>query len=318
MLKKVRSAVSAVLTAVIVCTSVLSASASSATREDYESVNADQKEYYTQTYVPCYENYLQTLRNFREQIHNTDFETKEQAQRVLNFLKDLKARHEDFYGTRETAGKSRYDVPAAREAMYKAADEDQDYDAAIQYCHTLKALVEARVDFLNGIINEVSSFEIIAATPATTETAAPTTITTTTAAAPTETAVTTETTATATAPAANAAVEFHADQTWDEGSFGFYFVLYNNTDADISNWTLNFQVKSAHVNSIWRDGCGLNVEQHGNTVSLSPQDQYQNGYTIPAHGSVTFRGRANGNARNATFSNAFLDGEGIGVSYSLY
>lgn len=310
MAKLMKAALSMVMTVMIASTALFSADAATA-KESYQAANADQKDYYVNTYVPCYNAYLQAVRDLRNEIRNTNFETKEQAERVLNFLKDLRTRHVDFYGNRQTAGKSRYDVPAARTAMYQAADVANDYAAAMQYCQTLKTLVQARVGFLNGLRSDMQNFDLLGGSggnaTTTTQPITTTTIATTT--------TTTTTTTSVTAAPADAAVVIKADQVWDPYSFGFEMVITNRTDRDLSNWLLTFNIEGAVINSLWIDGGSIVLKNNPNKVMISPLNKYQNGYTIPANSSVVLRGTASGNAANVTVSDAHLHNASVPISY---
>lgn len=135
------------------------ASAETVTYEEYQAKNTDQKTYYNEVYRPVYAAYRQAVKDLRAQIRATKFENREHAEKVLAFLKNLTAEHRAFYGDRTTVGLSRYEVPAAREAMYKAADKDKDYAVAVQYCAKLKALVEERVGFLQAATDKIESYQ---------------------------------------------------------------------------------------------------------------------------------------------------------------
>ena len=134
-------------------------SAQTTEREDYLRAKEDQKTYYQEIYKPCYKAYNQTLKELQRKIRETDFETAEQLERVRGFVNELKERRWAFFGDRETPGKSRYDVPQKRQAMYDAEDAGN-YDDAVVFCAELKYLVTKRVDFLNELAYEVGRFEI--------------------------------------------------------------------------------------------------------------------------------------------------------------
>ena len=139
--------------------------ADGATREDYKADYTAYKTYYNDVYKPCYYGYNDTLEALAQKIKDTNFETLEQAQRVIDFLNDLKQRKSDFFGDRTTEGKSRYVVPFYRDAMTLAAEE-KNYDLAIENCALLLYHVEERVNFLNGLKAEIEEFEVIIETRA--------------------------------------------------------------------------------------------------------------------------------------------------------
>jgi hypothetical protein len=93
-------------------------------------------------------------------------------------------------------------------------------------------------------------------------------------------------------------------------------VVTNNTNADISNWTLDFNMTTATINTVWIDGGAMKLKIKNESVSITPQNKFQNGYTIPANGSITIKGNANGNAYNVALSNAHLDGNNVTIHYS--
>lgn len=126
--------------------------------KDYLAKNTDWKSYYNEVYRPVYAAYREAVENLRTEIRGLTFEGRAHAEKVLAFLKNLTAAHRAFYGGRTTAGLSRYEVSAAREAMYKAADKDKDYDAAIRYCARLKALMEERVAFLRDASAKIAAY----------------------------------------------------------------------------------------------------------------------------------------------------------------
>lgn len=289
-----------------------------ATKEDYKTTNEDQKDYYTNVYVPAYYAYNQALRDFRDRVYATDFETVEQAERVLDLLNDLKQRRFEFFGNRETVGKSRYEVPRVRAAMYAAAQAGQ-YDQAITLCRQLKQLVIARVNFLNGLAAEVEDFNIIddgRPTTTTTTTATTTTKTTTTQTTIQTTTSTATTTTTTYTPASEVGIVFHANAVWSEYSFGFQITVTNNTNQDISNWTMEFAIDGATINGVWIDGGSLNYQmRNGGTFHVQPYNQHQSGYTIPANSSMMISGNANGNANRVSLSNATFNGRPATISY---
>lgn len=297
-MRKLATKLAAVVTLILFLMIYLFQTVIAATKEDFESVNSDQKAYYNNVYVPAYQAYNQALHHFRERVYATDFETVEQAQRVLNFLNELKQRRFDFFGNRETVGKSRYEVPRVREAMYAAAQAGQ-YDQAIALCQQLKQLVVARVNFLNGLAAEIQNFNII-------DNGQPTTTTTTTTTATTTTY----------ASAPKLGIVFHANNIWSSYSFGFKITITNQSGQDISDWNLAFAINGATINSVWIDGGALSYQMHGNgTFQVKPFNQYQNGYTIPAGGSVVIFGNANGDANQVQLSGATFNGQPVSISY---
>ena len=151
--------ITGILAAALAVSCAFSVGAAGASYEDYKAKNDDQKAYYNEVYRPVYDSYREAVTGLRRQIRDMKFESREQAQKVLAFLENLIAEHRAFYGDRTTVGLSRYEVPAAREAMYKAADEDKDYDTAIGNCEKLKALVVERVGFLQNAQDKVESFQ---------------------------------------------------------------------------------------------------------------------------------------------------------------
>lgn len=151
----------AAVLALSVALSSACASAASAEFADYDKVYQNQKTYYQEVYKPAYKSYNQTIRELRTAVRETEFETREQLERVREFIADLTERRWEFFGDRTTVGKSRYEVPAVRTAMYEAADHQRDYDTGIALCGDLLQLVEARVGFLNGLAAEIADFELI-------------------------------------------------------------------------------------------------------------------------------------------------------------
>lgn len=293
-MRKHATKLAAILALMMFLVMFLSQTVIAATKEDFQTINGDQKDYYNNVYVPAYYAYNQALKDFRDRVFATDFETVEQAQRVLNFLNDLKQRRFDFFGNRETVGKSRYEVPRVREAMYAAADAGQ-YDQAIDLCHQLKQLVIARVNFLNGLAAEIQDFQIIDnGQPATT---------------------TTTTTTTTYTPASDVDIVFHATHIPHEYFFEFQITVANNTNQDISNWTLEFAIEGATINTAWTDGGAMLYQTNNGIFQVKPFNQHQNGYTIPANGSIVISGNANGNANQVRLSNAKFNGRSATISY---
>lgn len=293
-MRKHATKLAAILALMMFLVMFLSQTAIAATKEDFQTINGDQKDYYNNVYVPAYYAYNQALKDFRDRVFATDFETVEQAQRVLNFLNDLKQHRFDFFGNRETVGKSRYEVPRVREAMYAAADSGQ-YDQAIALCHQLKQLVIARVNFLNGLASEIQDFQIINnGQPATT---------------------TTTTTTTTYTPASDVDIVFHATHIPHEYLFEFQITVTNNTNQDISNWTLEFAIEGATISNAWTDGGAMLYQTNNGIFQVKPFNQHQNSYTIPANGSIVISGNANGNANQVRLSNAKFNGRSVTISY---
>ena len=136
---------------------------SNAAYAHYLSLNEDQKTYYNDVYRPVYAEYRQAVSVLRAKIREVKLESREQAEQILAVLQNMTARHRAFFGDRTTVGLSRYEVPAAREAMYRAADTDHNYAAAADYCVELKRLVTLRVAFMQKAIGEMEAFAPAAA-----------------------------------------------------------------------------------------------------------------------------------------------------------
>lgn len=255
--------------------------------EDYLSHYSEYKDYYTNVYVPSYETYNKALSDLAVEISNTEFESVEQAQRVINFLNDLKARKVDFFGNRETIGKSRYVVPTLRTSMYDAAAAEN-YESAYTYCSDLIEAVEARVDFLNGLKNEVNLFEILLPNNEN-----------------------------------DASVSFTILTSCDWW-YTYELVITNNSDHAIEDWTLLLAVDGdidhANLFDIGYNGFGklttaggyINRFESG-VFTLSPQNRWQGGYIIPAGGTLTFVG--GGESINGIVS-ATIDGAPADFTFS--
>jgi|GEM_PF-703615 len=260
-------------------------SAATVSKEDYKAIYNEYKDYYENTYVPAYYAYNQVLEDLRAQIQNTKFETYEQAQRVIDFLKAIKTRRNAFFGDRETPGTSRYIVPRLREAMY-AAEKAEDFQSAYAYCDQLIKAVQARVAILNSLANSLRDFEII-------EDAKP-----------------------------NVSVVFKVNNKSDWW-YDCTIVITNNSDQPLEAWTLQLSV-DGHINyagltSGGYDGFGTFTYSSGysykfvnNVFSLSPQDKWQGGYVIPAGGSITFTG--NGSRING-ITGATIDGVPCSITF---
>ena len=163
--------------------------------------------------------------------------------------------------------------------MYDAAEKQGDFVAAIDYCGKLTAAVQRRVDFLAKLSGEIGSFEVNPSEPST--------------------------------PSADVTAQFVATK-WSNSSFGFVIVLTNNTNKDINGWDFAFNFKkTCTINSAWINGGSLRYTCDNERVSLSPRNEYQNGYTIPAGGSIMMEGSANGNANSADATHASLNGQSV-------
>lgn len=133
--------------------------ASHAAYAHYLALNEDQKAYYNDVYRPVYAEYRQAVSALREKIREAKLESREQAEQILAVLQNMTEQHRAFFGDRTTVGLSRYEVPAAREAMYRAADTDHNYEAAADYCIELKRLVTLRVAFMQKAVGEMEAFD---------------------------------------------------------------------------------------------------------------------------------------------------------------
>ena len=159
-MKKITSGILAfALAAIMGVTFCLTAFAAGSTLEDYQAVLAEEKDYYTNVYEPYYHEYLNLVKELREEIKAAKLVDRTTANAVRDALSEITQAHRDFFGDRTTVGKSRYDVPAARQAMYNAADHEKDYDSAIAYCVELDRLVHLRVDHLKGAIAKLNELK---------------------------------------------------------------------------------------------------------------------------------------------------------------
>lgn len=258
--------------------------AQTVSKDDYTANYNTYKEYYNNTYVPSYNNYNQKLNELAAKIAATDFTTVEQAQRVIDFLTELKTAKTNFFGTRDTVGKSRYVVPTLRDQMFAKAAEG-DFVAAIDLCTELKSAVVQRVSFLDDKASAIGSFQIIV-------------------------------------PQAAVSVQFKAP-TYGQWYMEFDIVITNNSNADITAWSLNFD-HTGKINTIWNPSPGysydgtlatggaLAVKLTNGHVTLSPSNKWQPGYLIPAHTSITLKGH--GAAINSV-SNATINGISTDFSF---
>lgn len=272
---------------VLVATFALPAQAVvSFSKEDYLTNYANYKDFYNNEYVTSYNTYNAALADLATRISNTDFETVEQAQRVIDFLNDLTSRRDAFFGDRETVGTSRYIVPTLRTAMFDAAAAG-DYNSAYFHCDELTLAVQDRVDFLTSLKDEINAFEVIVSTGI-----------------------------------ADVSVSF----TVTSGNAWWYsytMVVTNTSDTAIQDWTLLLNV-DGHINNANFTGSGFNAwgpstsagytQSFSNGVfSLSPQNEWQAGYVLPAGSSITFVG--GGSSINGITS-ATIDGEPVEINFS--
>lgn len=258
----------------------------SPTEEDYLARYAEYKDYYENVYVPSYNAYNQALSDLATEIGNTNFETVEQAQRVIDFLNDLKTRRNAFFGNRETVGTSRYLVPTLRTAMFDAASAE-DYNSAYFNCEELITAVEARVSFLNTLKDEVNSFEVLVSDDI-----------------------------------VNISVSFTVT-TYNAWWYSYKMVITNNSDQDIENGQLLMNI-DGDINSATLSGSGFNawgpstaggfnINCQSGVFTLSPQNEWQAGYIIPAGTTLSFTG---GGANIGGITSATMNGEPVDVTFT--
>ncbi len=278
MFRKITAAAISILLAAGFCLTAVAAPDSNL-EETYKKEYAAYKTFYSETYKPSYYAYNAKLKEFAQSVKTMQLETMDDYNRVMDFINRIKAERKAFFGDRVTPGTSRYDVPHLRDAMYDAAEKQGDFVAAIDYCGKLTAAVQRRVDFLAKLSGEIGSFEVNPSEPST--------------------------------PSADVTAQFVATK-WSNSSFGFVIVLTNNTNKDINGWDFAFNFKkTCTINSAWINGGSLRYTCDNERVSLSPRNEYQNGYTIPAGGSIMMEGSANGNANSADATHASLNGQSV-------
>lgn len=111
---------------------------------------------YASEYVPVYDEFHDLLKDLSKLI-----DKKKMTESKFTESKELYAYltqvNDEFFGDRKTKGTSRYDVPAVREAMKKAA-ASKSYVKANALCDELKELINARIDFLTKCNNKIIEF----------------------------------------------------------------------------------------------------------------------------------------------------------------
>lgn len=284
MFRKITAAAISILLAAGFCLTAAAAPEANL-EETYKSEYAAYKIFYSETYKPAYHAYNAKLKEFAQSVKTMQLETMDDYNRVMDFINRIKAERKAFFGDRETPGTSRYDVPHLRDAMYDAAEKQGDFAAAIHSCKELTAAVQRRVDFLAKLSGEIGSFEVNPSEPS--------------------------------RPVSDVTAQFVATK-WSNSSFGFVIVLTNNTNQDINGWDLTFTFKkTCTINSAWTNGGSLLYSCDHDRVSLSPRNQYQAGYTIPAGGSVMIEGSASGNAHSGNATSAAFNGQDVEMTYSV-
>lgn len=280
-----------IISVVLFVSFTIPSQAAEITKEDYLADYSEYKTYYNDVYVPSYLSYNQTLSDFAAEISNTEFTSEEQALRVINFLKDLKNRRNDFFGNRNTVGKSRYVVPTLRNSMYAAASTE-DFASAYNYCNDLCKAVEARVAFLNGLSEEINNFEILQ---------------------PVEEEI-------------NASVAFTVTKQ-KKWWYDYKLVITNNSDKPLKDWNLKLSVDGDITHAVLSGG-GYNdfgrftyaggyynfFSLYSSVFELYPFDEWQGGYVIPAGGSITFLG---GGESIRGITGATINGVQTDVSFQI-
>lgn len=288
MLKKITAAATSILLAISFCLTAAAAPDTTA-EETYKKDYAAYKTFYSETYKPAYYAYNARLKEFTQAVKTMKLETMDDYTRVMDFINRIKAERKAFFGDRVTPGTSRYDVPYLRDAMYDAAEKKGDFSLAVDYCAQLTAAVQRRVDFLAKLSDQIGDFEVNPSEP------------------PSDPST----------PSADVTAQFYATK-WSNSSFGFVITLTNNTDKAISGWNLAFIFKTTcTINSVWINGGSLLLGSDNGRVSISPRNEYQSGYTIPAGGSVVIEGSANGNAMAGGITHASLNGQNVEMPYHV-
>ena len=257
----------------------VSAAGSEVSHDDYLRDYNAYKVFYQETYVPSYHIYNQKLKEFAASVKTMDLATMDDYNRVMDFINRLKAERKAFFGDRVTEGTSRYEVPRLRDAMY-AAEEAAAYGQAAGLCAELVAAVDLRMDFLRYLGEQLDGFQVNPPQP----------------------------------DAADADVVFTYEK-WSDGSFGFKISITNTSSASIDGWVLAFDHTGFNISSVWTNGGSILLTQEGDRANLTPRNQYQNGYTIPAGGTVVIEGSASGNAADGAVSNAIFNGKNVRVRY---
>lgn len=251
-----------------------------ATKTEYLVKYTEYTTLYNDTYVVAYNEYNAQLDDLLARVAAADIKTAEDYARINEFVNYLINTKAEFFGTRETVGKSRYEVPFLRNAMMDAAST-KDYDLAILYCEQLMLAVQARIDFLANLADEIAAFEIITEEPAT---------------------------------ESNIVVRMVVDEVWSTSSSGFKIYIENNSDTDITDWQLTFDVSGASINTMW--GGVLPKIKSGN-ITVTPTNKWSPIYTIPANTTIMFSGSINGDAYAITVSNGTFNGSATNVSYTI-
>ena len=254
----------------------------SASRDEYLAKYDEYVTYYEGTYVPSYNSYNAALSAFAARVEAVKNElTADQFVRIVNFLKDIKARRTEFFGDRVTPGKSRYEVPFYRDAMMAAA-EDGNYDLALTNRTELVAKVKERVDFLGGLTEQLDTFDLKGGT------------------APT-------------VPAISADFVVTSDNGY--GYTTLQITLTNNSSAPVSGWDLSFTYKDGVAYSFWfKDGSGNNTKIKGEDISIKPTSSHNPSYTIEPGQSIVILGT--GGKSGTGITNAKLDGQSITMTFS--
>jgi hypothetical protein len=114
---------------------------------------------YRNTYVSCYESYNASLDDLADRIRSVEITTQAQANRIFAFLKEIRSENRDFFGTRSTPGKSRYDVLHYRSAMHTSA-ASKNYETAILLLDHLIGLINDRISFLMEQTEKIATFDV--------------------------------------------------------------------------------------------------------------------------------------------------------------
>lgn len=294
--------ISVVLAFCLMASVGVTALAAGDTYEEYKEDYLSYKTMYREDYKVAYKAYNVSVRNLASSIHSTDFETIEEYEKIASFVQYLKQTKKDFFGDRTTVGKSRYEVPRLREAMF-AAEREKDYATAIAYCTELDAAVRARINLLKGLQAEIDAFngDIIDGDEAGGD----------------EAGGETGDEADNTPVYGDGTILVNATDVWSASSFAFEIVITNTSDAAISDWSISFDMAGAKVNSVWTNGGEMVLTQNNGNISIIPKNQWQTGYTIPAGASLTIHGSASGNANSVSVSNGIMNGVAVSAGFVI-
>ncbi|MEG2857129.1 MAG: hypothetical protein RR994_00730 [Clostridia bacterium] len=139
------------LTLIMVFSCSIGIFSNAADKTDYKQAYSAYKTLYRDVYSPAYYEHLDKL----EELMREASKTKNDSLRT--FVNGIRSRRFDFWGTRVTVGKSRYDVPQVREAMYEA-ERAEDFDLAVERCNALTGLINDRIAFMKAVADEIDDF----------------------------------------------------------------------------------------------------------------------------------------------------------------